>query len=71
MLPPSSSLVSELIQSIDTFSKSETATSSIHEELTRIVDDNAALCDAIHTDYFDPSFDTHTLLASQTKQDQS
>ena len=68
---PSSSLVSELIKSIDTYSKAKTFHPPVHEELTRIIDNNASLCDAIHSDYFDPSFDKTTLNSTKTKQDQA
>ena len=48
-------LLSELVQSLGQKTIANILNSGLHAELTRIIDRCAAICNAIHADYFNPS----------------
>lgn len=55
----------KLIEELQEKSMEDIVQRGIHEELTRIIDSVAEVCQAIHHDYFDPSFEHHTSFAFQ------
>ncbi len=54
-----------LIEDLQEKSMADIVQRGIHEELTRIIDSVAEVCQAIHHDYFDPSFEHHTAFVFQ------
>lgn len=49
-------LLLPLIEELQSRPMEELAAQGIHEELTRVIDRVAEVCQAVHNDYFDPSF---------------
>jgi hypothetical protein len=43
-----------LCQDLEQLSPDELFDRGVHDELTRIIDTTATICQAIHSDYFDP-----------------
>lgn len=58
-------LLAPLIEDLQEKSMEDMLQRGIHEELTRIIDSVSEVCQAIHRDYFDPSFEHHTAFAMQ------
>lgn len=54
-----------LIEELQEKSMTQIVERGIHEELTSIIDSVSEVCQAIHLDYFDPSFEHHTAFAIQ------
>lgn len=52
----SSALLDKLVQSLDDRSISDILASGLHDELTRLIETAAAVCDAVSSDYFHPVF---------------
>lgn len=58
-------LLLKLIEDLQEKAMSDIVTIGIHEELTRIIDSVAEVCQAIHLDYFDPTFVQQTAFQMQ------
>lgn len=59
------SLLLPLIEELQRRTMEDMVEQGIHQELTRIIDSVAAVCQAIHQDYFDPSFEHYTAFARE------
>lgn len=67
----SKALLTSLAESVRLNAASGTFPASLHDELTRVIDGTSEVCAAIHSEYFDPTFESAAVSTSVQSQEQS